>query len=78
MIKKIRNSLRNFLGISDEMSDVWLCITVLQNEVDAHFSTPIEAGGVVEQTEKPVYQPNQTGNVVVSEPKFVRIMRKQK
>ena len=76
MLNKLKSLIRNWLGITDEMHDVWLCVTQLQDE---SFTVPMEQhGGVVDAVGSLEYTPNQTGNVVVAEPKMVTVARSKK
>lgn len=71
MLNTLKKRIRTWLGIDSEMEDVWLCIRQLQDE-----SAPKEhQGGAVEAKGRVDYEPNQSGNVVVVEPKILSVER---
>ncbi len=73
---QLKARIRKWLGIEDEMADVWLCISKLQEITEP--TQPAETGGVAVQASRRIdqYSPDQSGsNVVIAEPKLLSVER---
>lgn len=71
-----KSRIRKWLGIEDEMTDVWFVIRSLQ-ESSAEEQKP-EAGVVSAKRGAEYWKPHQEGNVIIAEPKEIAILENMK
>ena len=72
-MNKIRNKIRNWLGIPGDIATLRALIE--EAKVSAVAPMPQDGGLSIEATQRADYDPNASGNVVIVEPKQITKFR---